>query len=109
MQHDGVLKISSFYGISQGAQHYYGTLTVDGTEFEIEWAITGFQAKMLNSANDGYTYKAGDMTFRFFTCVQVMAHGIRFARKKLPHVNRVYVMSENARFIVRTDEFEALI
>lgn len=81
------LKISTYQGISLGADHYYGTLRTKGEpDVEVEGTLTRAQALALNKKDDrrgtGLYWKPGDTTSRLDTLEQVRELGTAQARAR---------------------------
>ena len=78
------LDITSWQGMSIGAEHFYGALIHSGDTYqkiEVEGKMTSKQAKAL-SKKDDFPYRAGSRTTRFETREEVIeAAKIVFAEK----------------------------
>lgn len=77
MRHGVFLEVSSWQGVSIGAEHYYGKLVRYSPyhTVELEYRLTEKQAAEF-SKKDDWKYKAGDKCSRFDTVDEVVKLGI---------------------------------
>jgi len=87
-----VLNISSWYGVSIGAQHFYGALSFDDehgkyNRIELERRLTHETARILSIQRKDDLYYSGAMTEAFNTRKHVRRAGIRLWKKLCPHTD----------------------
>ena len=85
------LEITSWQGVSLGAEHYYGKLRGyfddDFVSVEVEAKMTQRQAVALGKKDDWHHYKAGSMTSRFDTKEEVETTAILTFKDKFPNAS----------------------
>ncbi len=101
MNHNQVvyLDITSFSGVSIGAEHYYGKLVCSGDEYktiELEKKLTSRQAKELNK-KDGYgsVFRADSLTGRFDTEQEIISLAIVEYKKHFPEA-KILLLGDSA-------------
>ena len=78
------LEITSWYGISIGAEHYYGKLSGSDTVVELERTLTSRQAKELNKKDSMKYLKEGSKTGRFDTKEEIIEVALFEYKKHFP-------------------------
>ncbi len=83
------LDVSSYVGISIGADHYYGHLKYNDQKIELKHRLTQKEADLLNKkdGNNYNRYKKGALSERFDTEEQVEKIAIKTWKQHFPDAN----------------------
>jgi hypothetical protein len=78
------LEITSF-GAALGAEHFYGKLRMEDLRYqEIRYKLSAKQAKALNRKDDWSGYRAGQMSDRYWSKIELIADALKQWRDAFP-------------------------
>ena len=86
------LNITSWYGISIGAEHYYGNLYYNNKKIEISRQMTKKEADYLNKKDsirgiNILAYEKGDKTTRFSNKTEIIKIAVKIIKRKFTNVD----------------------
>jgi hypothetical protein len=81
------LEITSF-GACLGAEHFYGKLRMEDMRYqEVRYKLSAKQAKALNKKDSYATYKAGYLSDRYWSKVELIADAMKQWRDAFPEAD----------------------
>lgn len=83
------LSVTSWAGLSPGAEHFYGHLHCDGKTAEVMRILDAAGAAKFNAKDHGATYRAGSSTGRFDSERAVLARARATWREHFPRAPRL--------------------
>lgn len=76
-----VVEITSWIGMSMGAEHYYGELWMHGKKIELKHRLTKAEALKRNTKDPSFAWRAGIMVSGFATEKKVRTIAVELCRK----------------------------